>query len=99
MGKMKNKLVSISLIMILLPVMITSAFISKCDANYANWGIFDEGSSLHNGTFISMPFADVQINITRMTNFAIVTMYSEFHIHTNRTQNTTLAFVYPHTSK
>jgi hypothetical protein len=54
-----------------------------------------EGSTYHNGTHISMPYADVHINITRGSAAVTVYLDSTFHIVTNTTQNATLAFVYP----
>ena len=75
--------------------MILSTSIPACDANYASWGYLNEGSAFHDGTHIRMPYADVQINITRVLSIIKVTLDSEFHIVTNTTQNATLAFVYP----
>lgn len=54
-----------------------------------------EGSIYHNGTYIDMPYASVRINITRASTAIVVLLDSEFHVATNTTQNTTLAFVYP----
>jgi len=56
--------------------------------------MFEDGTAFHNGTHISMPYADVSINITRRETEVYVSLDSEFHIKTNVTQNATLAFVY-----
>ena len=58
--------------------------------------VIDDGGGLHNGSQISMPYADVRINITNFLHYAIVNQSARFEIFTNQTQNATLAFVYPH---
>jgi hypothetical protein len=55
----------------------------------------EDGSALHNGTGISMPNADVNINITNTQDCVIFNQSALFEIKTNQTQNTSLAFVYP----
>ena len=96
---MKEKGLRLSLIVILLSAIIVPHSIPICSANYTNWGVLDDGSSLHNGTDIWMPHADVEINITRSKDSTHVSMYSEFYIYTTTTQNATLAFVYPSSVK
>jgi hypothetical protein len=91
----QRKFITLSILAILVSVTYLSITNPTCDANYANWGIMFEGSTYHNGTHISMPYADVRINITGTATAIIVSLDSEFHIVTNTTQNTTLAFVYP----
>jgi len=91
----QRKFITLSILAILVSVTYLSITIPPCDANYANWGIMFESSAYHNGTHISMPYADVRINITRAATAIIVSLGSEFHVVTNTTQNTTLAFVYP----
>lgn len=58
--------------------------------------VMPDGGGLHNGSQISMPHADVRINITNTLDCVIVNQSAEFEIFTNRTQNVTLAFVYPY---
>ncbi|MGY5873443.1 MAG: hypothetical protein RTV72_14425 [Candidatus Thorarchaeota archaeon] len=93
---MENRnFLTLSVIWMLFSLMLISVSVPSCHADLANWGIVQEGSSFHNGTHISMPYADVHINITRNTTNVSISMDSEFHMYTNTTQNATLAFVYP----
>jgi len=85
---------SISIMLILISCISLTTIIPLCSANYTNWGMFEEGTAFHNGTHISMPYADVSINITRRENEVYVSLDSEFRIKTNITQNATLAFMY-----
>ena len=94
-GKMQRKMNSMFFTLILFSLIFSFALIPACSANYANWGILTEGSSFNNGTHISMPFADVEVNITRTAAAVYTSLTSEFYIMTNITQNATLAFVYP----
>ncbi|MBN2229126.1 MAG: hypothetical protein JW779_05990 [Candidatus Thorarchaeota archaeon] len=91
----RRKISSFPIILILFSLTFISVSIPSCSANYANWGIMVNGTSFNNGSHISMPFADVQINITRTASVVYTALTSEFHITTNTTQNATLAFVYP----
>jgi len=86
---------TLSFVWILLTITLFSVWIPRCQANFANWNYIQEGSTFHNGTHISMPFADVDINITRRAATVSTSLSSEYHIYTNTTQNATLAFVYP----
>jgi hypothetical protein len=54
-----------------------------------------EGAAIHNGTHISMPEAQVRVNLTRTGNTILTDMRAEFSVTTNITQNTTLGFVIP----
>lgn len=92
---MKKQYTSFIVLSILISFTLLSVSIPRCDANYALWGVLFEGSTYHNGTHISMPYADVHINITRGSTAVTVSLDSTFHIVTNTTQNATLAFVYP----
>ena len=92
---MKRQYITLKIISILISFSLLSVSIPLCDANYAIWGHLFEGSTYHNGTHISMPYADVHINITRGSTAVTVSLDSTFHIVTNTTQNATLAFVYP----
>jgi hypothetical protein len=85
----------LSFVWILLTITLFSVWIPPCQANFADWNYIQEGSTFHNGTHISMPFADVDINITRRVATVSTSLSSEYHIYTNTTQNTTLAFVFP----
>ena len=64
-------------------------------ANPIAVSMFEDGAAFHNGTFIHMPFADVEINITRTSNTVVVNLSGNYKFETNQTQNTTLAYVYP----
>ena len=92
---LKRQYVTMSILAILISFTILSFSVPSCDADYAIWGNMFDGTAYHNGTDIRMPYADVRINITRASTAVIVSLDSEFHIVTNTTQNTTLAFVYP----
>ncbi len=96
---MSRKEIALFLAFSLLSLTIASIKIPRCDANMGNVAMMLEGSTFHNGTDISMPYADVSINITRIADYATVNMTAVFTIYTNVTQNATLAFVYPSFSK
>lgn len=91
----RRKISSAFFLLVLLSLTSISVSIPSCSANYANWGILTEGASFHNGTHISMPFANVEINITRTASVVYTLLTSEFHVVTSISQNATLAFVYP----
>jgi len=78
--------------------MISTVFLwtNPCTADMAYFVyVMPDGGGLHNGSQISMPYADVRINITNSLDCVIVNQSAAFEIFTNRTQNVTLAFVYP----
>ena len=91
---MRRKYSTLSILVILISFTLLSTPLPSCDANYVNWGMFAEGPAFNNGTHISMPYADVEINITRRDTEVYFSLESEFHIVTNTTQNATLAFAY-----
>lgn len=66
-----------------------------CSANPIAIYLIEDGSAFHNGTFLHMPFADVEINITRTSNIVTVDLFGTYKFETNETQNATLAYVYP----
>ncbi|MGY5879944.1 MAG: hypothetical protein RTV31_06815, partial [Candidatus Thorarchaeota archaeon] len=73
---MQRNYITLSIVMILISFTFVSVSIPSCDANYANWGHMFDGSTYHNGTHISMPYADVRINITRASTAVIVSLDS-----------------------
>ena len=78
--------------------MVSTGFLwtNPCTADMAYLVyMIPDGGGLHNGSQISMPYADVRINITNTLDCVIVNQSAAFEIFTNRTQNVTLAFVYP----
>ncbi len=87
-----------SAIVVLCALMMSPVFLSinpcAADMVYLVY-VMPDGGGLHNGSQISMPYADVSINITNTLDCVIVNQSAEFEIFTNRTQNVTLAFVYP----
>lgn len=66
-----------------------------CVANIATWTDVHADGAFHNGTFLMMPEASVQINITRDEYGCSALIMCLFTIQTNVTQNSTLAFVFP----
>ena len=64
----------------LIPFSLTFSFASipACSANDANWGILCEVDSFNNGTHISMPFADIEVNTTRTAATVYPSFTSEF---------------------
>jgi hypothetical protein len=92
---MGSKYHATGIVLVLFSLFFISIQIPQCQANLGNVATMQEGSSFHNGTLISMPSADVDINITRNGDYAIVNMTATFLVYTNITQNATLAFVYP----
>ncbi len=87
-----------SVIAVLCALMISTVFLwtNPCVADIAYFVyVMPDGGGLHNGSQISMPHADVGINITNTLDCVIVNQSATFEIFTNRTQNVTLAFVYP----
>ncbi len=85
-------------IVVLCALMMSPVFliIDPCTADMAYFVyVMPDGGGLHNGSQISMPHADVGINITNTLDCVIVNQSAAFEIFTNRTQNVTLAFVYP----
>ncbi len=84
-------------IVVLCALMMSPVFliIDPCTADMAYFVyVMPDGGGLHNGSQISMPHADVGINITNTLDCVIVNQSATFEIFTNRTQNVTLAFVY-----
>jgi len=94
-GLIRWKFLYAIIVWTLLSILLISNQIPHSQANLGNVAMMQEGSTYHNGTFISMPSADVSINITRNEDYAIVNMTATFLVYTNTTQNATLAFVYP----
>lgn len=92
---MQRKISSMFFTIILFSLMFSFASIPVCSANDTNWGILTEGDSFNNGTHISMPFVNAEVNITRTEAAVYTTLSSESHILTKITQNATLAFIYP----
>jgi len=87
-----------SAIVVLCALMMSPVFliIDPCTADMAYIVyVMPDGGGLHNGSQICMPYADVRINITNTLESVIVNQSAAFEIFTNRTQNVTLAFVYP----
>jgi len=85
-------------IIVLCALMMSPVFLSidPCAADMAYFVyVLPDGGGLHNGSQICMPYADVRINITNTLESVIVNQSAAFEIFTNRTQNVTLAFVYP----
>ncbi len=84
------------LILILSMIILT---ITMCpNTVHANPLLISEMSDsalFNNGTFVCMPQADVEINITRKSSDILVNLTGLYQIYTNQTQNTTIAFVYP----
>jgi hypothetical protein len=78
-------------------ILVSAVFIwiKPCSANPIAIGMVEDGSALHNGENISMLYADVKINITRISDTAFIDLSGNYEIETNQTQNTTLAYVYP----
>lgn len=66
-----------------------------CSANPIAVSLIEDGSAFHNGTFLHMPFADVEINISRTSNIVTVDLFGTYKFETNETQNASLAYVYP----
>jgi hypothetical protein len=64
-------------------------------ANPIAIGLMVDGAAYHKGEFIHMPVADVEINMTRISDSVTVDLLGVYDIGTNQTQNTSLAFVYP----
>ncbi len=88
-----------SVIAVLCALMISTVFLwtNPCVADMAYIvTVMPDGGGLHNGSQISMPYADVRINITNTLDCVIVNQSAAFEIFTNQTQNATLAFVYPY---
>lgn len=84
---------------IVMGLLIISCFTSFTDITEADIYVTSssrEGIVVHNGTGISMPDADVSINITKAAFPEIaITLHGFFTIVSNHTQNVTLAFAYP----
>lgn len=68
---------------------------NTCVADVATWTDVRANGTFHNGTFLMMPEANVEINITRNEFGCFVNITCLFTIRTNVTQNSTLAFVFP----
>ena len=73
-------------------------WIQPCSANPIAIGLVEDGSAFHKGEFIHMPVADVEINMTRISDSVTVDLLGIYEIETNQTQNTSLAYVYPSSS-
>jgi len=75
------------------------ACIKSCSANPIVIGKTSisllDNSALHEGEFIQMPIADVEINITRISSSVAVDLVGIYEFETNQTQNASLAYVYP----
>jgi hypothetical protein len=97
MFQMRQKIVSI----LLLCAMMTALSFSLAMPSSANpiaIGLVENGSAFHKGEFIHMPVAEVEINMTRISDSVTVDLLGIYVIETNQTQNTSLAYVYPSSS-
>jgi len=54
-----------------------------------------DNSALHEGEFIHMPTANVEINITRISSSVTVDLLGIYEFETNQTQDASFAYVYP----
>jgi hypothetical protein len=95
-GKLKwrgSVVVALSTVAILL--VFSSLVTARVSANAAVMVTEVQSAAFTNGVNITMPTADVEVNITRDGDIAYITLTGNYTITSSLSQNATLAYVYP----
>jgi len=91
-----RKVVTISLLIILLSFAMISGNVQPATADIADTVYLRTGGTISNSSSISMPEADAHIKIVRNTSGSVtVNVSCDFQVVSTKTTNASLAFVYP----